>query len=80
MGRLNIKLAENVHAALKHEATRRKCSMGSIVEESLRMAGVLAGKSGSEVVAKARASARLRGPEADAIALRETAAHRSERR
>jgi len=51
--------------------------MGSLIEESLELRGILPTDSAQEIVARARSSAGLNDEEAMAIAVRETRLHRA---
>lgn len=72
MVRLTISLAERTHRALKEAATRQNRSMASIIEESLMLRGIQPLDSAREIVAKARARARLNADQSMALAVKET--------
>jgi len=75
MPRLTISLTDRTHRALKEAAARQGRSMGSLIEESLELRGILPTDSAQEIVARARSSAGLNDEEAMAIAVRETRLH-----
>lgn len=77
MPRLTISLTDRTHRALKEAAARQGRSMGSLIEESLELRGILPSDTAQEIVARARASAGLSDDEAMAIAVRETRLHRA---
>ena len=77
MPRLTISLTDRTHRALKEAAARQGRSMGSVIEESLELRGILPTDSAQEIVARARSSAGLNDEEAMAIAVRETRLHRA---
>jgi len=53
--------------------------MGSLIEESLELRGILPSDAAQDIVARARSSAGLSNEEAMAIAVRETRRHRAGR-
>ena len=77
MPRLTISLTKRTHRALKEAAARQDRSMGSLIEESLELRGILPTDTAQEIVARARSSAGLSNEEAMAIAVRETRLHRA---
>ncbi len=77
MPRLTISLTDRTHRALKEAAARQGRSMGSLIEESLELRGILPTDSAQEIVARARSRAGLNDEEAMAIAVRETRLHRA---
>ena len=77
MPRLTIRLTDRTYRALKEVAARQGRSMGSLIEESLELRGILPSDVAQEVVARARSSAGLSNDEARAIAVRETGLHRA---
>ena len=77
MPRLTISLTDRTHRALKEAAARQGRSMGSLIEESLQLRGILPSDTAQEIVARARSSAGLGNEEAMAIAVRETRLHRA---
>ncbi|MDE2763040.1 MAG: CopG family transcriptional regulator [Gemmatimonadota bacterium] len=79
MPRLTISLTDRTHRALKEAAVRQGRSMGSLIEESLELRGILPTDTAREIVARARSSAGLNDDEAMAIAVRETRLHRAGR-
>ena len=79
MPRLTISLTDRTHRALKEAAARQGRSMGSLIEESLELRGILPSDTAQEIVARARSSAGLSNEEAMAIAVRETRRHRAGR-
>ena len=79
MPRLTISLTDRTHRALKEASARQGRSMGSLIEESLELRGILPSDTAREIVARARSSAGLDNEEAMAIAVRETRLHRAGR-
>lgn len=79
MPRLTIRLSAPTHRALKEVSARQGRSMGAIIEESLKLRGVRPIDTAREIVARARAQARLDPDEATAVAVRETRLHREGR-
>lgn len=77
MPRLTITLTDRTHRALKEAAARQGRSMGSLIEESLELRGILPSDAALEIVARARSSAGLSNEEAMAIAVRETRHYRA---
>ena len=71
MSRLTITLDDQLHQALKETAARQRRSIGSIIEESLRLRGIRPRESVLDIVSKARAAARLDHDEALDLAVRE---------
>ena len=72
MSRLTITLDDQMHRALKETAARQRRSIGSIIEESLRLRGIRTYDSARELVKKARASSGLDADDALELAVRET--------
>lgn len=72
MGRLTIMLDDDLHRALKETAVRQERSIGSIVDESLRLHGVRAHASPRPLVAAAREHARMDPDDALKLAVAET--------
>ncbi len=72
MSRLTISLDDKIHQALKETAARQNRSIGSIIEESLKLRGIRTLDSARDLVAKARATAALGTDEAMALAVNET--------
>jgi len=72
MSRLTITLDDELHQALKETAARQKRSINSIIEESLVFRGIRTQSSARQLVARARATARLGEDEALTIAVTET--------
>jgi len=79
MSRLTITLDDQLHQALKETAARQRRSIGSIIEESLRLRGIRTYDSALQIVAKARAAARLEPDEALALAVQEVRELRQEK-
>ena len=79
MPRLTISLSSATHRALKEASARQGRSMGTIIEESLELRGVRPIDTARDIVARARAQARLEADEATAVAVRETRLHREGR-
>jgi len=77
MSRLTITLDDEIHRALKETAARQNRSIGSIIEESLRLRGIRPMDSARELVAKARARSKLTDDEALSLAVRETSGSRA---
>lgn len=76
VGRLTITLDDDLHRALEETAVRQQRSIGSIVDESLRLHGIGAHASSHPLVAAAREHARLDSAEALKLAVEETRAAR----
>ncbi len=72
MSRLTITLSDEIHQALREPAARTGRTIGSIIEEGLRLRGIRPMASTKELVAKARINAGLSEEEALAVALDET--------
>lgn len=72
MSRLTITLDDELHRSLKEAAARQGRTIGSIIEESLRLRGIRSTASARELLNKARGEAGLSEDEALAIALEET--------
>jgi hypothetical protein len=72
MTRLTVTLDDELHQALKETAARQGRTIGSIVEESLRMRGIRTVASARDLVAKARTRSRLDENQALSVALEET--------
>lgn len=79
MSRLTITLDDELHQALKETAARQNRSIGSIIEESLKLRGIRTYESARDLVAKARARSGLDDEEALALAVEETQAARANR-
>ena len=71
MSRLTITLDDQLHQALKETAARQRRSIGSIIEESLRLRGIRPRENVMDIVSKARAAAGLNPDEALDLAVRE---------
>ncbi len=80
MSRLTITLDDRLHQALKETAARQRRSIGSIIEESLRLRGIRTYDSALEIVDKVRATAGLESDEALALAVREVRQLREEKK
>ena len=76
MGRLTIRLDDDLHRALKETAVRQRRSIGSIIDESLRLRGIRDQASARSLVAAARKHARLDPADALKLAVEETRAAR----
>jgi predicted transcriptional regulator len=72
MTRLTVTLDDELHQALKETAARQGRTIGSIVEESLRMRGIRTVASARDLVAKARTGSGLDENQALSVALEET--------
>ena len=80
MSRLTITLDDQLHRALKETAARQRRSIGSIIEESLRLRGIRTNDSAMEIVSKARAASGLEPDEALELAVREVRQLRREKK
>ena len=71
MSRLTITLEDSLHLSLKETAVRQGRSIGSIIEESLRLRGIRPIASSQEILIKARNNAKNKAKlsDADAMAL-----------
>ncbi len=72
MSRITITVSDEIHQALKETAARTGRTIGTIVEESLRLRGIRPMSSAKDLVVKARANAALTEVDAGAISLAET--------
>jgi len=72
MSRLTINLDDKVHRALKETAARQNRSIGSIIEESLKLRGIKTIDSARDLVAKVRKCSKISADEAMALAVEET--------
>lgn len=72
MSRLTINLDDKVHRALKETAARQNRSIGSIIEESLKLRGIRTYDSARDLVAKARANSNINNDDAMKLAVEET--------
>jgi len=72
MSRLTINLDDRVHRALKETAARQNRSIGSIIEESLKLRGIRTYDSARDLVAKARANSNINNDVAMKLAVEET--------
>jgi len=72
MSRLTINLDDKIHRALKETAARQNRSIGSIIEESLKLRGIRTYDSARDLVAKARAKSTTSNEEAMKLAVEET--------
>ncbi len=79
MSRLTITLNDELHQALKETAARQRRSIGSIIEESLRMRGIRTQDSAMEIVGRARAAAGMDADDALELAVREVRQLRKEK-
>lgn len=77
MSRLTITLDDKLHQALKETAARQSRSIGSIIEESLRLRGIRTLEDAGDVVARSRANAGLDDDDAMTLAVEETQTARS---
>lgn len=78
MSRLTITLDDDLHRAVKETAARQGCTIGKIIEDSLRLRGIRPMESARRLVARARSQARHNEEEATRLALEETRAHRAQ--
>ena len=76
MARLTITLSDERHRALREAALKRGKTIGQLIEESLQFYGIKTERGAEELVAKARARARLGEAEAVRLAVAETRAAR----
>lgn len=72
MSRLTITVSDEIHQALRETAARTGRTIGSIIEEGLRLRGIRPMASAKDLVAKARINASLSEEDALAVALEET--------
>jgi hypothetical protein len=79
MPRMTITLSEERQRAVKEAAARRGTSITALIDESLELAGIRTRESAAHIVARARANSGLGDRQAMDLALRETAAVRTER-
>lgn len=79
MPRLTIALSEERMRALKETAAHRGVTIATLIDESLELAGVRTAESAEQIVARARADARLSDADAMGLAVRETTAERAQR-
>jgi len=79
MPRMTITLSEERQQAVREAAARRGTTITALIDESLELAGIRTRESAAQIVARARANSRLSDREAMGLALRETAAARTER-
>lgn len=79
MARLTITLSDERHQAVREAAARRGITITALIDESLELAGVRTSERAREIVARARANARLTDADAAALALRETLDERAGR-
>ncbi|PWG63677.1 ribbon-helix-helix protein, CopG family [Spiribacter halobius] len=79
MGRLTITLSDEQQRALRETAARTGKSIRQLIEESLQAYGVKSTTTAADLVARARAHARLPPDEAVDLAIRQTRDHRAGR-
>ena len=79
MPRMTISLSEERQRAVKEAAARRGTTITALIDESLELAGIRSRESAAQIVARARSNSGLSDWEAKDLALRETAAARTER-
>lgn len=72
MSRLTITVSDEIHQALRETAARTGRTIGSIIEEGLRLRGIRPMASAKDLVAKARINADLSEEDAMVVALDET--------
>ena len=77
MSRLTITLDDDLHRALRETAARQGRSIGSIIEESLRLRGIQTQDSARALVEKARKRAALEPDAALELGVEETRAVRN---
>ena len=80
MPRITITLSEERQRAVKEAAARRGTTITALIDESLELAGIRTRESAAQIVARARANARLSDGDAMDLALRESGAGRAKRR
>jgi plasmid stability protein len=78
MGRLTITLENDLHRALKETAARQGRSIGSIIDESLRLRGIKSMENASQLVARAQQQAQCSEEKAIRLAVEETRTHRAQ--
>jgi hypothetical protein len=76
MARLTITLSDERHRALREAAAKRGKTIGQLIEESLEFYGIKSSSDAEQLVAKARAHAKLKDTDAMRIAVGETRAAR----
>ncbi len=72
MNRLTITLEDSLHQSLKETAARQGRTIGSIIEESLKLRGIRSIASTQQILKQARNNANLSDEDAMNIALEET--------
>ena len=77
MARVTINLPDELHRALKAAAARRGTTIGSMVAESLEAYGIKSRSEAALLVERARRRSGLTEDDALALAVDETAGHRS---
>jgi plasmid stability protein len=77
MARVTINLPDDLHRAVKAAAARRGTTIGSMVAESLIAYGIKSPTEAAALVERARERSGLTEDEALALAVDETAKHRS---
>ena len=78
MSRLTITLNNDLHRSLKETAIRQGRTIGSIIEESLKLRGIRSMASARDLVDKARFRANLDEHDAIDLAVEETRSARAE--
>lgn len=76
MPRMTITLSAERQQALKEAAARRGTTITAIIDQSLDLAGIRTRETAADIVARARAKARMSEQEAMELAVQETAAAR----
>ena len=79
MSRLTITIDNQLHQALKETAARQRRSIGSIIEESLRLPGISTYEIDHEIVRRARVTSELDSDRALQLAVQETRQQRREK-
>ncbi len=79
MSRLTITIDDQLHQALKETATRQRRSIGSIIEESLRLRGIRTYESAQEIVRRVRETSELDSDKALQLTVQETRQQRREK-
>ena len=72
MPRVTVRLSDRTYRALKEAASRQNRSMGSIIEESLKLRVFRPYDAAHEIVAKERAKSGLSAGEATVLAVQES--------
>lgn len=79
LSRLTITIDDQLHQALKETAARQRRTIGSIIEESLRLRGIRTYESAQEIVRRVREASELDSDKALQLAVQETRQQRREK-